>query len=121
MDTLARSYTQVVSAIASCGGGDDFVQQHCCVTVCDNNGNPTGVEVVECFEPDDEGEEEKKLLHDKPTFNDEPLLRQAVLQMTEPEIKTLFHNLPASNVMFDKLVDAFLAFEGALDDAPSST
>jgi hypothetical protein len=62
LDTLARAHVrhgQIASAIAHCQGGDDFVRErnglccgvrNCCITVCDEEGKPTGVEVVQAHQ-----------------------------------------------------------------------
>lgn len=119
LDTLARSYVrhaQIVSAIASFGGGDEFVRERnglhynvrkCCFTVCGDSGNPTGVELMESIEPSEGGGEEK-LLYSKPTFRDEHMLRETIALMTPAEIRTLYYGLPVTN--------AFVAIEGVGDD-----
>ena len=56
LDSLERGYvwhSQIASALIKFEGGNDFVQdrgglhhnpRNCCVTVCDDNGTPVGVE-----------------------------------------------------------------------------
>ena len=133
LDTLARLYVrhaQIVSAIASCNGGDEFVRErnglhfnvrNCCVTECSSNGTPMGVEVVESIEQNESGREEK-LQYDKPTFSDDNMLQEIVGKMTPGEIRALYHGLPSSNPMFENVLDAFAAVEGvSVVDATTSS
>ncbi|KAL7577336.1 hypothetical protein ACA910_002073 [Epithemia clementina (nom. ined.)] len=99
MDALARGYVrhgQMASALIACDGGDDFVRKrgglhcnvrNCCATVCDENGEPTGVEVLSCFDdsPDngsgdggenhnsDTTQQQKTLRYKKPDVGDQQL------------------------------------------------
>ena len=68
LDTLSRVYirhAQIASAIASCLGGKKFVYEwgglhcnirNCCVTVCNQEGKPIGVEVASSYNIEEDEE-----------------------------------------------------------------
>jgi hypothetical protein len=79
LDTISRSYImhhQVVNAIASCEGGDDFLRaksyfhanvRQCCVSTVDDEGVPTGVEVVTALEESIDIVDRRKFVYGKPS------------------------------------------------------
>lgn len=125
---MARSYArheQIVVAVVSCGGGDENVRessafhlnaQKRCFTCCDDDGDPESVEVVEFMEQNECGRENKRQ-HNKPTFRNFHLLREAVALVTPAtEMGTLSHGIPVSNAMLNNVLDAFVTIVGAKDD-----
>jgi hypothetical protein len=115
LDTLARAcvcHGQIASAIAHCQGGDDFMRErnglrcgvrNCCVTVCNEEGKPTGVEVVQAHE-EDEDVAGRQLEHNPPDV--EPTPDENLKRMTPAELQCLFEGLPADHEWFDAATDA---------------
>ena len=128
LDTLARAYirhSQVASAIAEYKGGDGFVRErgglhchvrNCCVTVCNETGNPIGVEVVSSYDadPDQGGATDRhKLRYSKPNL--EPTLNENLKRMTQSELQCVFEGLSTDHQWFDAVVEAYTAFDPEAD------
>lgn len=111
--------------IAECKGGDSFVRErgglhchvrNCCVTVCDETGNPIGVEVVSSYDAEPaEGDNGKDATHHHKLRYSQPDLEQTfeenLRRMTEPELECLFEGLPADHEWFDAVAEAYAAFD----------
>jgi hypothetical protein len=125
LDTLARAcvrHGQIASAIAHCQGGDDFVREwnglhcgvrNCCVTVCNEEGKPTGVEVVQAHE-EDESVCRRQLRYEPPDV--EPTLDENLKRMTPAELQCLFEGSPADHEWFDAVTDAHAALDPSNDE-----
>jgi hypothetical protein len=127
LDVLARAYvrhSQIASAIAECQGGDEFVRERgglhcnvrkCCVTVCDNNGNSVGVEVVSAIDPDEtESNESRQLRYNPPDLN--PTLESNLSAMEVSELECMFYNLPPTHEWHDMVAKALLERGGFFGD-----
>ena len=131
LETTARScvrHHQIASAVASCNGGDEFVRaksglhcnvRNCCVTVCDDAGRPTGVEVVSsCMESE---EEQPTLKHNPPELDDDEL-RANLARMSHAEVECMFKAMSAMSPLCEHVQDQFIANEmeaglGELEEA----
>lgn len=124
-DTLGRAHmrhSQIVSAIAECKGTDAFVRESsrlhcgvrkCCVAVCDNNGNPYGVEVVTAY--DDEENEKPMLRYKRPIIqNNEVMENLDHMKRSELEcvIKNIREDGGSCDVMHDWIIDSLDAPDG---------
>ena len=107
LNTISRAYvrhSQIASALISCSGGDEFVRErgglhhnvrHCCVTVCDRDGVPTGVEVVTIPDNEDDNQPRRQLKYPVPDVS--AGLSETLKKMTTSEISTIFEGLPVSH------------------------
>ena len=121
---VSRAYirhAQIASAIASCSGGDEVVRErgglhcnirNCCVTVCNQEGKPIGVEVALSYdiEEDDELTQQQQLRYKQPTIN-QLNLEENLQRMTADELEVLFNGISVTHPWFNSIVDAFSAFE----------
>ena len=117
-DTIARAYvrhSQVANAIAHCQGGDDFVRQNamhcnvrnCCFTTYDEDGNPTGVEVAQCFVEDDDDEQRnnQQLRYGPPDIDDDTFHNQ-LAKMEDSELVCLCKYLPGGTPEYKAVLRA---------------
>jgi hypothetical protein len=114
LDTIGRSYImhhQVVNAIASCKGSDDFLREKsyfhanvrkCCVSTMEN-GVPSGVEVVTALEESiDIDTPTRKLVYHKPDVSSyDPSL------LTEAELDLLYKETSADHALFGGIAQAW--------------
>lgn len=126
LDTLARSYvrhSQIASAIAQCNGGDEFVRErnglhchvrNCCVTVCGEDGKPTGVEVVNAYDGIDDEVIWQRLRYEPPDV--EPSFAENLARMTPEEIECLFNGLDRDHPWFNAVVTAYVATDPSAFD-----
>ena len=118
-------HSQIAFAIAQCNGGDEFVRErgglhchvrNCCVTVCGEDGKPTGVEVVSAYDYD--GIDEEVIWHQlryKPPVV-EPSLAENLARMTPEEIECLFDGLGPDHPWFNAVVTAYAATDPSAFD-----
>ena len=126
LDTLARAYvrhSQIASAIAQCNGGDEFVRErsglhcnvrNCCVTVCGEDGKPTGVEVVNAYDGIDDDVIWQRLRYEPPDV--EPSFAENLARMTPEEIECLFNGLDRDHPWFNAVVTAYVATDPSAFD-----
>jgi hypothetical protein len=120
-DVIARSYImhhQVVNAIASCEGSDQFLRdksyfhanvRKCCVSTVDEEGYPNGVEVVTALEPiETDG---RKFVYPKPDVSSyDPS------SLTEAELDLLFKETPVDHPLFGGISEAWAVNQLEEDD-----
>jgi hypothetical protein len=122
LDVIARSYImhhQVVNAIASCEGSDQFLRdksyfhanvRKCCVSTVDEEGHPNGVEVVTALEPI-ETDKARKFVYPQPDVSAyDPSL------LTEAELELLFKETPADHALFGGISQAWAVNQLEEDD-----
>jgi hypothetical protein len=128
LDVIARSYVmhhQVVNAIASCAGGDQFLRdksyfhanvRKCCVNTVDEEGAPTGVEVVTALEPiETDG---RKFVYSKPDVS-----AYDPSSLTEAELDVLYQELPSDHPLFGPISPVWAVNqlnEGSSDEEDAS-
>jgi hypothetical protein len=125
LDVISRSYVmhhQVVNAIASCEGGDDFLRaksyfhanvRQCCVSTVDEEGRATGVEVVTALEESiDIDTPTRKFVYHKPDVTS-----YHPSSLTEAELELLFKETPADHPLFDGIAQAWGMKELANDSS----
>jgi hypothetical protein len=113
LDTIARSYVmhhQVVSAIASCKGSDDFLRdksyfhanvRKCCVSTMEE-GRPTGVEVVTALEESIDIVDRREFVYHKPDVSSyDPA------SLTEAELDLLYQETPVNHPLFGGISEAW--------------
>jgi hypothetical protein len=113
---------QVVNAIASCEGGDDFLRaksyfhanvRQCCVSTVDEEGRATGVEVVTALEESiDIDTPTRKFVYHKPDVTS-----YHPSSLTEAELELLFKETPADHPLFDGIAQAWGMKELANDSS----
>jgi hypothetical protein len=121
LDTIARSYImhhQVVNAIASCEGSDEFLREKCsfhanvrkcCVSRVDEEGRPNGVEVVTALAP--VNFDSRKFVYPQPDVSAyDPSL------LTEAELDLLFKETPADHALFGGISQAWAVNQLEEDD-----
>jgi hypothetical protein len=117
LDVIVRSYVmhhQVVNAIASCQGGDQFLRdksyfhanvRKCCVSTVDDDGCPTGVEVVTALEQSiDTDLDSRKFVYRKPDVS-----AYDPSSLTESELELLFKEVPVDHPLFGPISQAWAA------------
>ncbi len=132
LDALARAYvrhSQIVSAIAECQGGDDFVREkgglhcqvrNCCMTVCDNNGKPIGVEMVSCFDSEEDDTDAPvvtaipQLRYKQPDVERD--LEQKLMRMTASELECMFEEMPVGHEWMGMIAIAYDNLSGAASE-----
>jgi hypothetical protein len=112
-----------VNAIASCAGGDGFLREksyfhanvrQCCVLTVDEEGRPTGVEVVTALEQSvDTDVDRRKFVYPKP---DEVAAYDPSL-LTEAELDLLYKETPVNHRLFGGISEAWAVNQ--LEDASS--
>jgi hypothetical protein len=125
LDTIGRSYVmhhQVVNAIASCQGGDQFLRdksyfhanvRKCCVSTVDEEGRPTGVEVFTALEEStDIDTPTRKFVYSKPDVS-----AYDPSSLTEPELDLLYQETPVDRALFGGIAQAWAVIQ--LEDASS--
>lgn len=118
LDRSGRAFIrhrQIASAIAHCKGSDEFVQESsslhcgiwkCCFTVCDRNGEPYGVEVVQVYDQDD-GLDRQELRYFRPNeYLKEAAIQQNLLQMTRAELMCISEHMLPEKLMHGMALDA---------------
>jgi hypothetical protein len=114
LDTIARSYImhhQVVNAIAACQGGDQFLRdksyfhanvRKCCVSTVDEEGRPTGVEVVTALEQSIDTDKPVKFVYGKPDVS-----AYDPSSLTGAELDLLFKEAPVNHPLFGSISQAW--------------
>ena len=124
LDVIARSYVmhhEVVNAIASCEGGDDFLRaksyfhpnvRKCCVTTVDEEGFPNGVEVVTALEESIDIVDRRDFVYHKPDVSSyDPSL------LIEAELDLLYQETPVDHPLFGGIAQAWGMKELASTDS----
>ena len=120
-------------------GGNGFVRERgglccnvrkCCVTICDDHGNPTGAEVFTCHaEPEDDKDDDTNPLDstdNQPnnnmqcnapleTFADVECPQQNVERMNEAELECMLNNVPTDHPWYDVVAVAMADFQPELE------
>jgi hypothetical protein len=111
----------VVNAIASCNGGDQFMREksyfhanvrQCCVATVDEEGRPTGVEVVTALEQSIDTDKPVEFVYSKPS-----VASYDPSSLTEPEIDLLYQELPSDHRLFGPIAEAWGMKELASTDS----
>ena len=102
---------QVVNAIASCQGGDQFLRdksyfhanvRKCCVATVDEEGRPTGVEVFTALEESiDIDTPTRKFVYPQPDVS-----AYDPSSLTEAELDLLYQETPADHALFGGISQA---------------
>ncbi len=120
LNVVARAYvrhSQIACAIAECQGGDDFVRERsghhcnvrkCCVTICVEDDNPIGVEVVLSYEEEEDRAESvdgQRLRYNQPDLGH--TLEENIARMEESELECLFEGLSSDHKWFEQVAREF--------------
>jgi hypothetical protein len=120
-ETIARAYTghhQIVNAIASCKGGDQFARQHhglhagirkhCVPYFAENATTPSGVEMVESLDPSTM-EMTTQLKYPKPNMDEESTGGITLSNLSLQELTVLHDNLPPGTELWNRVSAACAA------------
>jgi hypothetical protein len=100
---------QVVNAIAASGGGDQFMREKssfhanvrkCCVSTVDEDGVPTGVEVITALEP--VNFDSRKFVYPKPDVS-----AYDPSSLTEAGLELLYKETPVDHPLFGGISQAW--------------